>query len=253
MRSCFACVCGFGTVLVLTAVIAPAQAEQLGPGSDSLRGTAITSSTPSVIDGLTEVVAGENVLYVDASGRYLVIGSIYDLHEDKDLTAERRAQVSQSRKRPNASELADRLDRLPDGAAVTTGSGDRRLTVVMDPHCGWCRRLWAESLSDLEGVQVRHLFTIASAEVVGILCARNPGEALSSALEVAATTTKTPVPTALCRRQATNEIARVATLLESAGLSGTPILIREDGEVHAGYLARADLLGWLDRSSNEAP
>ena len=240
----------FGSVLFLT--MATAVAEQPEPGiSDSLRGTAITSSTPSVIDGLTEVVADENVLYVDASGRYLVIGSIYDLHEDKDLTAERRAQVRQSQKWPSASNLTNRLDRLPDSAAITTGVGDRRLTVIMDPHCGWCRRLWAESLSDVEGVEVRHLFTIPSAEVVGILCAPHPGEALSRAFEVAATTTKTPVPTARCRRQASEAIGRVARFLESAGLSGTPILIRDDGDVHVGYLGRAALLSWLDGSSND--
>lgn len=254
MKCCLVNVARFGSVLMLTMTTAVVSAEQPESGiSDSLRGTAITSSTPSVIDGLTEVVAGENVLYVDASGRYLVIGSIYDLHEDKDLTAERRAQVSQSRIGPSASKLANRLDQLSDNAAVITGGGDRRLTVIMDPHCGWCRRLWAESLSDLEGVEVRHLFTIPSAEVVGILCAPDPGEALSTALEVSATTTKTPVPTARCRRQATEEIGRVAGLLESAGLSGTPILIRDDGDVHMGYLGRAALLSWLVGSSNDKP
>ena len=62
----------------------------------AMPGTTIKSTMPTVIEGLYEVIAGENVLYVDTTGRYLVIGSIYDLKEDKDLSAARRAQLSLS-------------------------------------------------------------------------------------------------------------------------------------------------------------
>jgi thiol:disulfide interchange protein DsbC len=138
------------------------------------------------------------------------------------------------------------LDQLPASSAVTTGAGDRVLTVIMDPHCGWCRRLWVESLSDLDGVQVNHLLLNPSPQVIGILCAKDPGQALGQALSVAATTTKTPIPSPRCRRQANAKIARAVRFAEDVGLSGTPILIRDDGAVHAGYLGRTALLTWLE-------
>jgi thiol:disulfide interchange protein DsbC len=233
------------SVLLILVISITARAQE--PPGNLLPGTAITSSQPSVIDGLTEVVAGENVLYVDTTGRYLVIGSIYDLAEDRDLSAERRAELKRARQGESVS-----LDQLPIDAGLTTGSGPKSLTVIMDPACGWCRRLWAESLRDLEGVTVHHLLPQASVQVIGILCASNPPEALARALEVAAITRKTPVPSAACRRQATQQIGRVAGFIEHADLHGTPVLIREDGAVHRGYLSRHALRAWLDGGDDHA-
>lgn len=229
--------------LLLLLIAMTAHAEQ--PPANLLPGTAITSSRPSVIEGLTEIVAGENVLYVDATGRYLVIGSIYDLAEDKDLSALRRAEVKQSMLEESvATDL--QLDRLPLDAGLITGSGPKSLTVITDPACGWCRRLWAESLRDLKGVTVHHLLAQASEQTIGILCASNPPEALARALEVAVITHKTPVPTAACRREAAEKIARVVRFIERSELYGTPVLIREDGAVHRGYLSRRALRAWLE-------
>lgn len=235
--------------LLLLVVAIHASGNEAAP--DPLPSTAITSSRPSVVNGLTEIVAGENVLYVDTTGRYLVIGSIYDLQEDRDLSAERRAEVSQAQ--AEQSVAAGTLpDRLPIDAGVITGTGPQSLTVIMDPACGWCRRLWAESLRDLEGVTVRHLLPHASERAIGILCAGDPPQALARALEVTVTTSKTPVPSVACRRDAAEQIARVARFIEQTELHGTPVLIRGDGAVHRGYLGRAALLAWLDASDDDA-
>ena len=239
-------------VLMLAPAMMVAQAED-GPKSiaNAMPGTDIRSISPTVIDGLFEVVAGKNVLYVDKTGRYLVIGSIYDLKEDKDLSAERRAEVTQTAIEPGASTSTTAVESWPASAAITTGDGDRSLTVITDPQCGWCRRLWIESLGSLDGVRINHLLLNESAQAVGILCADDPAKALGQAFNIAATTVKTPVPSARCRRQAREKIARVVRFAEGLRLVGTPILIREDGAVHAGYLGRAELLTWLGGTSNE--
>ena len=219
--------------------------------ANAMPGTNISSTSATVIEGLYEVVAGENVLYVDTSGRYLVIGSIYDLQEDVDLSAERRAQVTRTSAVTGSKTPSTPLETLPLTAAITTGDGDRALTIVTDPQCSWCRRLWIESLESLEGMTVRHLLLNPSAQAVGILCAKNPGKALSEAFDIAVTTAKTPVPSTRCRRLARAKIARVQAFAEEIGMLGTPILIRDDGAVHAGYLGRAELLNWLGDSSDE--
>lgn len=235
--------------LMMLVITVTARAEETP--TDLLPGTAITSSRPSVIDGLTEIVAGENVLYVDTTGRYLVIGSIYDLAEDRDLSAERRAELERTRQDEGIATRIP-LDQLPIDAGLATGNGPKSLTVIMDPACGWCRRLWAESLRDLAGVTVRHLLPQPSEQAIGILCASNPPEALARALEVAAVTQKTPVPSADCRRQAAEQIGRVTRFIDDAGLHGTPVLIREDGAVHRGYLSRRALRAWLDGGDEHA-
>ena len=146
----------------------------------AMPGTTIKSTMPTVIEGLYEVIAGENVLYVDTTGRYLVIGSIYDLKEDKDLSAARRAQLTQESATLGAEQQRIRLDGVPLEAAITVGTGDRSLTVITDPGCAWCRRLWLESLESLSGVRVNHLLLSGTPEALGILCARDPAAALSS-------------------------------------------------------------------------
>ena len=59
-----------GLLLGLTAgaVIADEASETI---AEAIPGTRISSTSPTVIDGLYEVVAGKNVLYVDKTGRYL--------------------------------------------------------------------------------------------------------------------------------------------------------------------------------------
>ena len=213
-----------------------------------LPGTTISSTSATVIDGLFEVVAGDNVLYVDASGRYLVIGSIYDLQDDVDLSAVRRAQVLTTA--TGTKTLSWPPQSLPLAAAITTGAGERALTIVTDPQCSWCRRLWVESLGSLDGVTIRHLLLNPTAQALGILCAKDPGKALSAAFDIAATTSKTPVPSARCRRLAKAKIARVQAFAAALGMLGTPILIRDDGAVHAGYLGRAELFNWLGGSTD---
>ena len=218
----------------------------------AMPGTSITSTTPTVIDGLYEVIAGENVLYVDTTGRYLVIGSIYDLDEDKDLSAARREEVRRESATLGPKQHRVHLDDVPVDAAITIGAGDRSLTVITDPGCSWCRRLWLESLSHLDGVRVHHLLLSDAPEALGILCSSDPATALGRAYAVAATTAKTPLPSDRCESVAQAKLTRVARFAERIGAVGTPVLIRDDGAMHAGFLGRDALIAWIEESSSDS-
>lgn len=217
----------------------------------AMPGTSITSTTPTVIDGLYEVIAGENVLYVDTSGRYLVIGSIYDLNEDKDLSAARREELRRASATLGVKQPRVQLDDVPVDAAITIGAGDRSLTVITDPGCSWCRRLWLESLSRLDGVRVHHLLLSDAPDALGILCAQDPAIALGRAYAVAATSPKTPLPSARCERVAQAKLTRVARFAERIGAVGTPVLIRNDGAIHSGFLGRDALIAWIGEGSSD--
>ena len=56
--------------------------------------TAIGSVDCATIGGLCEVIAGDNLFYVDAGARYLVIGRVYDMETRQDITAARLLEMN---------------------------------------------------------------------------------------------------------------------------------------------------------------
>ncbi len=51
----------------------------------ALPNTPIREVNPSPISGLYEVIAGSNVLYMDETERYLLVGEIYNLKTSKNI------------------------------------------------------------------------------------------------------------------------------------------------------------------------
>ncbi len=52
----------------------------------ALPATDVQAVSESEIPGLYRFQAGDNTLYADATGRYLLVGHIYDLHTAQDVT-----------------------------------------------------------------------------------------------------------------------------------------------------------------------
>jgi hypothetical protein len=61
---------------------------------DRLPKTQVSRVNCQVVDGICEVTAGSQLFYVDKSGRYLVIGRVYDMQTRQDLTAVRLLEVN---------------------------------------------------------------------------------------------------------------------------------------------------------------
>ena len=80
------------------ATAAVALAQSAGGLSATLKhlypGTAFDAVAASPVPGLSEVVMGTNVAYVDASGRYFLFGRLFDMESQRDLTAERIEHLS---------------------------------------------------------------------------------------------------------------------------------------------------------------
>src|SRR5262245_17075993 len=85
---------------------------------------------PAPIKGLYEVFTAEQIVYVDATGEYMLAGKLLTISTRRDLTAE------------NWNEH-NRIDfaQLPLEAAIKTvrGKGTRRIAVFSDPHCPYCK------------------------------------------------------------------------------------------------------------------
>ena len=58
--------------------------------------TRFTSVTGTPIDGVYEVVMGQNVAYVGGDGRHFLFGHLFDMRTQQDLTAAKLAQSDET-------------------------------------------------------------------------------------------------------------------------------------------------------------
>lgn len=220
------------------AVQAPDTARVADAVRRALPGTTISAVRAAPLPGLLEVVAGRNVFYTDTDGRFLVIGSLYDLATAQDLTAQRKRELTR---------IA--WKQLPLADAIRFGSGPRKLAVFLDPDCPWCRKLHA-GLHEIDDIEVHvFLFPVEALhpgvreKSIRILCATDPRAALDAALQGEAVT-----GTKNCA-DAAPRIDAITHFAQTHDITGTPTLVAPDGRVHGGYLAPDALRAWLDSST----
>ena len=102
------------------------------------------SKTP--MNGLFEIRMGNEVMYSDAEGNFLIQGALIDVKQKRNLTEERMDKLS-----------AIPFDQLPLKTAFTQvrGNGKRKLAVFADPNCGYCKR-FEKDLQKLDNVTIYH-------------------------------------------------------------------------------------------------
>lgn len=129
----------------------------------------VKSVTAAPINGVYEVLVGNEIFYTDASAKYLIQGEIIELASGKNLTEQRQADL-------NRIKWTD----LNQANAIKTvrGNGTRQLAVFSDPNCGYCKRL-EKSLQQLDNVTIyTYLIPILSADSVQkskqIWCSSDP-------------------------------------------------------------------------------
>ena len=184
--------------------------------------TSFRDIRPTPLPGIYEVTMGRNLAYVGVDARHFLFGHLYDMREQRDLTADRL-------------EAARRIDfaSLPLADAITNvrGDGSRLLAVFSDPDCPYCRKLEQE-LAKLDNVTV-HTFLYPLAELhpearqraIAVWCA--PDRATTwRALMVNG---KAP-PAAECAHPVDRNIA----LARKLGVEGTPALFDVRGRHLAG-------------------
>ncbi|MBE59283.1 MAG: protein-disulfide isomerase [Gammaproteobacteria bacterium] len=179
------------------------------------------------------LMSGERV-YTDKSGLYFVAGDLYKIGTDgvKNLT-----------------EISRRVDRQailkdlePSKLVVFSPVEEvrHRLLVFTDIDCGYCRRLHSEIDQLLEnGVEIRYAaFPRAGVgsdsydKYVSVYCAKDQNAAMTLAKAG-----ETP-EAATCY----NPVSDQYQLGQKLGITGTPTLIFDNGEMQPGYLPWRDLL-----------
>jgi len=205
-------------------------------------GVQIDGIEPGPVPGLYEVryrsPQGVQVIYVDATGNYVIQGKIYDLRAERDLTEERLRKLN-----------AIKFESLPLDLAVKIqrGDGKRVLAMFSDPYCPACRQ-FERSLAQIDNVTIYvFMYPVIRPENTDhsrmVWCSADRAKAW---LELAAAP-KPKVPNAA--KSCGDPVDKVLKLGRSLAVNSTPTLILANGERVSGGLAADDLKDLLDQTS----
>ena len=194
------------------------------------------SITQSPVDGWQEVLYGTQVIYVSDDGRYLFQGMLIDLDNDQRNLTEAAAGKART------SLMADVHNQKP----ITFGAKDPKYTITIftDIDCGYCRKLHAEMDQYASyGIKVNYLLfprnginTPSYNKAVSVWCSDDRNEAL----------TKAKRGETIEQKSCDNPVAEQFEVGNKIGVTGTPAILTENGELIAGYLPAKELVQRLD-------
>lgn len=183
----------------------------------------IDEVTKSPVPGLYEVRIGNELLYTDEAGNYVIQGHVIDTKSRTDLTEARIAKLTQI----DFASLP-----LKDAILIKQGSGTRKLVVFGDPNCGYCKRLER----DLQAVKDVSIYTFllpilgpdSSAKAKDIWCAKEPGKIWRDWM------VNGVAPPKSIGKCDTAAIERNLALGNRHRVQGTPAVVYEDGSRSPG-------------------
>jgi thiol:disulfide interchange protein DsbC len=196
---------------------------------------------PAAVPGFTEVITEGQALYVSNDGRYLIQGALFDIDKKEDvsqlgLSVVRRAEMA---KIP----VSDRIVFAPVGPAK------HRVAIFTDIECGFCRKLHEDIAEyNKRGIAIEYLAFPRSGlqspdglAMQSVWCSSDRRKALTDAKA------GRPVPPMACR----NPVADQYESGRRMGLTGTPMIINEDGLMLPGYLPPDKMLESLDKLATQ--
>jgi thiol:disulfide interchange protein DsbC len=204
---------------------------------------AIDEVRETPVKGLYEIRLGHDVLYVDASGNYLIQGELVDLQSKVNLTQQRVAALS-----------AIDVQQLPlkDAFVTRRGKGQRKLVVFADPNCGYCKQFESE-LAKVDNVTIyTFLYPILGADSSEksrrIWCAAQPAKVWTDWMLRAK-----PIPAAQCSKEQLAAIERNVEFGRKHKIEGTPMLLFADGQRVPGALSAAQIEELLKAAASRQP
>ena len=231
IKTTLAAIC---TIAALAAPLAQAQEatirKNLGERVPQLLKIDEVSRTP--MNGLWEVRVGNEIVYTDSEGNFLIQGSLIDAKQKRNLTEERVEKLS-----------AIDFDALPlkDAFTIVRGNGKRKMAVFEDPNCGYCKR-FERDLQKVDNITVHmFLYPILGGDSPdksrNIWCAKDKAKAWHDQM-----VKDQSAPAANCDAGA---IARNLEFGKKHRISGTPTLFFTDGSRVPGAVNAAQVEKFL--------
>lgn len=231
-----------------TAKAAPVAASEPGfaPGTPESRAREVVRSiSPDArvdkvgaapLPGFREVIVAGQVLYISDDGKYLMQGVLLDVPAKKNLSEESLTSVRR-----------DVLKGIPESDRIVFAPANPKHKVVVftDVECGYCRKMHHDMAAyNAQGIAVEYVAfprmgvnTPDFEKMVDVWCAPDRRKAMTDAKN------DRPVP----RKACTSPIRMQYEAGRRVGLTGTPMILAEDGTQIGGYLPPAELRAALDK------
>lgn len=184
-----------------------------------------SSIRPSPVNGLYEVAYGPNLLYISGDGRYVLRGDLLEPGAGRNLTEERRSAAR-----------IKVIEALGEDSMVVfePESTKHTVSVFTDIDCPYCRKFHQE-VGELNksGVKVRYLAFPRSGQgsrgyekAVSVWCAKDRSSAMTDA----------KAGKEIPKKDCDNPIADHFQAGRSVGVTGTPAIVLDDGQLVPGYV-----------------
>lgn len=216
-----------------------ASAAELAAVAARIPGTKPEELRATPIAGIYELRRGAELVYVTADGRYGFAGDLYRLADRSNLSDARRRELRLAL-----------ISAVPESSMVVFSPAAPKytITVFTDVDCAYCRALHKQIAEyNRLGVKVRYMFyprsgpnTESWSKAEQVWCSADRRAALTAAK------LGTPLKAAVCRP---NPVAEQYALGQSIGLSGTPGIITEKGELLPGYEPPDEMLQELQQEA----
>ena len=192
------------------------------------------------IPGIYEFRQGAELVYVTADGRYGLAGDLYRLADRSNLSDARRRELR-----------LGLISAVPESSMVVfapAAPAKYTITVFTDVDCTYCRALHKQ-IADYNrlGVKVRYMFfprsgpnTESWSKAEQVWCSADRRTALTQAKLGGA------LSVAVCKP---NPIAEQYALGRAIGLTGTPGIVTESGELLPGYAPPDELVQELQKDA----
>ena len=227
-------------VLVATSISAKEPTKAVKEGVKNLAPTAtVTSMEKTPIKGISEIVInsgrGGEVYYISDDGKYLLNGNMFDTTSREDLTESKKSGIRKDI--ITGFGKSERIDFLPKEMK-------HHIFVFTDIDCGYCRKMHnqIDEYNEL-GIGISYLFypraginSPAYDVAVTVWCSDDRQEALTNA--------KSGIN--LEKKTCDNPIEEQYKAGQSAGVTGTPAIVLENGKLMPGYLPPDKLLQRLN-------
>lgn len=198
-------------------------------------GIKVEAVEESAISGLYKATVGPGqYVYITPDGKYFISGDVYEVKPGKIVNLSEYEKNGDRAKAMAGVKKEDMIVFSPEGEVK------KAMYVFTDVDCGYCQLLHSKVPEYNElGIEVRYLAYPRAGlksnsynKIASAWCAEDRNDALTKLKK------REEIPTNVCENNPVDDQYRVG---REIGLTGTPAIILEDGELIAGYVEPARL------------
>lgn len=184
---------------------------------------------------LLELSTSDGVAYVTRDFKHMIVGNVLDVADGNNITELRMAELQRVK-----------WDSLPIDLTLKSGNGSRRIMVVEDPNCGYCKQLHV-TLAQIPDLTVYSLVAPilgpqSQALSAQVMCSPNPAQAWSDLMA------KGVRPASDICDAGIQRVGAAHASAQRLKVQSTPVIFFEDGSRVSGAVSADDIERALQRA-----